>query len=178
MRGRTFGEDTNDKTAIEAAIVTLTAQAAFRLRKESRLARRAALMIETSRHKPRYQRWLREIRFMTSTNETGQLIRALIDEFDKIYSGRSMYHRANIFLYDFIEESCIQSDLFGAFKPAEHQRNKRRMQSLDSINNRYGRHTIRYAAEDLNKSWQPRKRLQSPRYVSNWDELPIARIVE
>lgn len=178
MRGRTFGEDTNSQDAIEAAIVTLVTQAAFRLRKENRLARRAALMIETSRHKPGYKRWHKEVRFAVPTAETGQIISALLEKLMEIYSERYMYHRANMFLYDFTQENEIQSDLFGLFDSKKHQRNKNRMKSLDNINNRFGRRTLRYAAEDLSKRWQPRKGLQSPRYVSNWNELPVARIVE
>lgn len=178
MRGRTFGEDTNVFHAIESAIVSLTTQAAFRLRREQRLARRAAVLIETSRHKPGYRRWYREVRFLSPTAETGQLIRALVDEFSAIYSSHHAYHRANIFLYDFVPKHGIQTDLIGAFNAAKHARDETRMQALDIVNNRYGRHTLRYAAEDLNKTWQPRRHLGSPRYVSNWNDLPTARIVQ
>ena len=53
-----------------------------------------------------------------------------------------------------------------------------RMTAVDAINNRFGRRHIYYAAEDLSKAWQPRRKIRSPRYVSRWDELPVAKIVQ
>jgi DNA polymerase V len=51
------------------------------------------------------------------------------------------------------------------------------MKAVDQINAQYGKDRIHYAAEDLSKSWQPKHEIRSPRYVSNWEELPVARIV-
>jgi DNA polymerase V len=50
------------------------------------------------------------------------------------------------------------------------------MQAVDRINTKHGRGKIYYAAEGLAKSWQPKQQIRSPRYVSDWDELPEARI--
>jgi len=51
------------------------------------------------------------------------------------------------------------------------------MQALDAINERYGKRTIRFAAEDLAKAWQPKHQARSPRYTTSLDELPLAQIV-
>jgi len=40
-----------------------------------------------------------------------------------------------------------------------------------------GKGRIYYAAEDLGKSWQPKQQIRSPRYVSDWAELPSAHII-
>src|SRR6185369_11969690 len=61
MRSRTFGEDTNEPHVLESAIATLTAQAAFALRKDGLLARRIGFFTNTSLHKPGYRRWVQEI---------------------------------------------------------------------------------------------------------------------
>lgn len=178
MRGRTFGEDTNDTYVIEAAIATLTTHAAFRLRHECQLARKAGLMIETSRHKPGYRRWYREITFPNPTTDTGHIIATLYREFEKLYLPRQMYHRANIFLYDLMPDDYLQTDLLGNLDTTFHDISRRRMQAIDTINSRYGRGAVRYAAQNLSRSWQPRKNLRSPRYVSSWHDLPVAKIVQ
>jgi DNA polymerase V len=177
MRGRTFGEDVNESYIIEAAIASLTARAAFRLRHENQLARKAAIMIETSRHKPGYRRWFKEVVFPSPTADTGQIIAALHEEFLELYLPQQLYHRANMFLYDLVPAKTLQTDLFGTVSVPMHEKSQARMKALDAINYRYGRGHIRYAAQDLSKSWQPRKKLQSPRYVSDWQEIPRARIV-
>jgi len=79
-------------------------------------------------------------------------------------------------LYDLVPEMALQTDLLGGVSPGRHDQAVARMQAVDHINTRYGRGKIYYAAEDLSKNWQPKRQTRSPRYVSNWDELPEAAI--
>lgn len=175
-RTRQFGEDTSDFHVLEAAIASLTAQAAGRLRDENLLARRAAFFLATNRHKPGYRRWTNEIVFNTPTNDTGLLITKLLELVQTDYSLNQSYHRAGVLLYDFVPVDHFQTDLLGYVEPAAHTRSLKRMQAIDAINKRYGKNRVHYAAEDLSKSWEPKRRLRSPRYVSRWDELPEAHI--
>jgi DNA polymerase V len=50
------------------------------------------------------------------------------------------------------------------------------MAAFDTINARYGKGRIRYAAETLSAAWQPRKGSCSPRYTSDWHDIPVARL--
>ena len=111
------------------------------------------------------------------TNDTGMIISSLIRELATIFNGRQKYHRLGVFLYDFTPETALQTDLLGLVHTGLHTRNQARMQALDIINSKWGRGKIYYAAEDLSKTWQPKHQIRSPRYVSNWSELPSARIV-
>lgn len=79
-------------------------------------------------------------------------------------------------MYDFVSEDALQTDLLGFVDSASHDRAKARMRALDAINKRWGRGKVYYAAEDLSKSWQPKRHIRSPRYVSDWNELPEARV--
>jgi DNA polymerase V len=176
MRSRTFGEDTNQLHVLEAAIATLGSQAAFKLRREELLARRIGVFANTNRHKPGYKRWVHEIRLDMPSNDSGVIISRLIQDLDEVFAGNHPYHRLGVFLYDFVPESSLQTDLLGAVDPAQHERSQSRMQAMDVINGKWGRGKIRYAAEDLSKIWQPKHQIRSPRYVSNWHELPEAFI--
>lgn len=177
MRSRTFGEDTNVQHALEAAIATLGAQAAFRLRRSNLLSRRIGLFVTTNQHKPGYRRWHREVKLSTPTQESGQIISLLVDELAQIFSNKQFYHRLGVYLHDFVPADSLQVDLFGDVNVADHDKARARMQALDAINQKWGRGRIRYAAEGLNNIWQPKHQIRSPRYVSNWDELPEAKIV-
>jgi DNA polymerase V len=46
------------------------------------------------------------------------------------------------------------------------------MQAMDAINSKYGSRQLHYAAENLASSWQPKRNLRSPRYTTDWAELP------
>ncbi|HSX44617.1 MAG TPA: Y-family DNA polymerase [Candidatus Saccharimonadales bacterium] len=176
-RTRTFGEDTNNAGVIEAALANFAAGAAYRLRREDQLTRRAGLFLTTSRHKPGYRSWTREIKFSTPTADTGLILSRLVSQFSQIYDQRQLYHRAGVWLYDFVPASRLQTDLLGYVNPTGFDRSKIKMNMIDQINNRWGKRTIRWATEDLGDNWQPKHRLLSPRYVSNWQELPLVQIL-
>lgn len=177
LRSRTFGEDTGTMHVLESAIATMSTRAAFDLRREGLLARRAGVFANTNRHKPGYQRWMSEVRLDTPTSDTGMLISLLVQEFARLHNPRQAYHRLGVFLYDFVPENQLQTDLLGQVDTTAHDRARARMQAMDRINSRHGRGHLRYAAEDLSKNWQPKQQIRSPRYLSSWDELPQAHIV-
>jgi DNA polymerase V len=175
MHGRMFGEDTNDFSIVEAAVASLTARAAYRLRREGLLTRRAVLSLYTNRHKPGFTRSDTPLYFTTPTADSGELISQLVAALQEVFRYGVAYHRANILFYDLVHESTLQADLFGTVNLAGSDTSKSRMHAFDSVNDRYGKRTIRYAAEDLSKRWEPKHQLRSPRYTTNWDELPIVR---
>lgn len=175
-RTRTFGEDTNDFHVLESALASFAARAAFRLRTSGQLTRRAGIFLTSNKHKPGYKHWSTEVKFEMPTADTGRLISAQIDMLAKLYSNGVLYHRAGVLLYDFVPARALQADLFGTINPMEHARSTGRMTVVDGLNNRYGRQTVRYAAEDLGNAWQPRQQLRSPRYTTSWNELPSVRI--
>lgn len=177
LRSRTFGEDTNLAHVLEAAIATLGARAGYVLRSEKLLARTIGLFVTTNRHKPGYRQWTREVRLGTPTSDSGQIIGRLVQELTTFYDPAQQYHRLGVFLNDFIPETALQTDLLGDTDLARHDQAAARMQALDSVNNRWGRGKLRYAAEDLSNAWKPKQKIRSPNYVSNWDELPQAHVL-
>lgn len=172
-RTRTFGEDTADIGALEAALASFATKAAFRLRADHQLARRAGVFAATNQHKPGYRTWQRETHFPVPTADTGKLIATAVGLFHEFYNARVTYHRAGIWLGDFVSADHLQTDMFGTVNIAQESQSQARMQTIDAINERFGRSKVRYATEGLGSKWQPKHRLHSPRYVSHWDELPI-----
>jgi DNA polymerase V len=177
MRSRTFGEDTGEAHVLEAATASLTAGAAFRLRAAGLLARRIGVFANTNRHKPGYKRWSRELKLETPTSDSGQIISLLVNLLQDFYSGSQRYHRLGVFLHDFVPADSLQTDLLGFVDTNSHGKSAARMQAIDLINARHGKGRIRYAAENLSDTWQPKHQIRSPRYVSDWAELPTARII-
>jgi DNA polymerase V len=176
LRSRTFGEDTAQAYVLEAAVASLATHATFRLRQAGLLARTIGVFANTNRHKPGYRRWVREVKLGTPLNDSGQIIRLLVDELPKIFVQGQDYHRLGVYLYDFVPAQALQTDLLGYVDTAAHAKATSRMQAIDYINQRHGKDKIHYAANDLSKTWQPKHQIRSPRYVSNWNELPEARI--
>jgi DNA polymerase V len=169
---RTFGEDTNDPYAIEAALAAFVTTATYKLRRSEQLTRRVTLFATTSKHKPGYASWYREIRLSQPSANTGELISMVTATFREFYNPRIQYHRAGITLHDFVPDAQLQVDLLGAIDITSHDKSKQRMAAVDTLNNRYGKRTMRFAAELVAQQWRPKYLLRSPRYVSRWNELP------
>ncbi len=176
MRSRTFGEDTEQAHVLESAIATMGTQAAFALRRGGLLAKRVGFFMNTNRHKPGYRQWVQEVTLGQPTSDTGLIISLLTKRLGEIFSPRQRYHRLGVYLYDLIPDSALQTDLLGAVSSETHDRMRTRMEAIDTINTKHGRGKIYYAAEGLGIGWQPKHQIRSPRYVSNWNELPKARI--
>jgi DNA polymerase V len=171
-RTRTFGHDTNDFSALEAAIASFASQAAFRLRTSRQLTRRAAVFLTTNKHKPGYTRFSREVIYPMPTADTGWLISSLVTELKNLYSPNYTYHRGGVMLYDFVPIHALQTDLLGSIRVKKHDRATNRLTAIDSLNEKFGKRTVHYAAEDLGFAWKPIYNLRSPRYTTHLDELP------
>ena len=176
MNGRMFGQDTSDFTVVEAAIASLTARAAFSLRREGLRARSASLSLSTNRHKPGYEWQQLGVRFATPTADTGHITAQLVSAAQSLFKDKKSYHRANILLYDLVGQAILQTDLLGEVNIKDYDAESARLQAVDAINSRYGKTTIHYAAENLSDAWLPKHSLRSPRYTTNWQELPTATI--
>lgn len=172
---RTFGHDTNQLHVLEAALANFAAKACFRLREGEQLARKAGFFMSTNRHKPGYKMISREVKLPMPSADTGYITGVLNQELAKVFNNKEWYHRAGVWLNDFVPQKDLQIDLLGNIDPAKHDADTNRMQALDKLNNRYGRRTVRYASEDLSTTWQPLKELQTPRYTTQWGELPKVR---
>lgn len=177
-RGRQFGTDTNNFDVIEAAVTTLAGRAAAELRRESQLAGHAAVILRTNRHKPGYSKMAETVRFYTPTADTGLICTQLVRSLRRAYSPNQNYHKAEVVLYDLTSASSLQTDLLGAVNLVTDSRSRARMQALDALTNKYGHHALRPAAEILSSQWQPRSNSLSPRYTSDWGELPTAKILQ
>lgn len=178
MKGRMFGQDTTDFSVVEAAIASLSARAAFAIRHEDLRAQGVRLSLSTNHHKPGYERHQASTHLRTPTADTGTLAATLVRLASELFRPGQAYHRANVMLYDLTSASRLQSDLFGEVDTHAADKAQARLQAVDALNAYYGRGTVRYAAEDLSDAWQPRHGSRSPRYTTNWHELPIARILD
>jgi DNA polymerase V len=176
MRGRTFGEETSSFEILEAAVASLTADATARLRRNHSVVQTSRIFIANSRHKPGYQHLDAIVRLSTPTADSGLLGQALVQALKTIYQPNLKYSRACVLLPELLPDVSIQIDLLGEVNVAQSDTSKLRMQAVDELNDRYGKNTVRFAAENLSDSWKPRKHLSSPRYTSSWDELPSAKL--
>ena len=174
--GRMFGQDTADPLAIRAAISSLTARACYDLRRDGLAARGVSLRLKGNRFKPDCPRWSHQLKLDTPTADPGLICQQLAAALAADPAAQQLWHRADVLLYNLVPAAQLQTDMLGYVQTAQAVRGQQRLQVVDAVNRRYGTGRLRYAAENLSNVWQPKAGSRSPRYTTDWGELPVAII--
>lgn len=174
--GRMFGHDTADPLAIRAAISSLTARACRDLRRDGLAANGVYLKLRGNRYKPGSPRWSHCLRLNTPTADSGLNCAQLATALAADPAAQQIWHRADVLLFNLTPSSHLQTDMLGYVQTAQAVRGQQRLQAIDAVNRRYGAGRLHYAAENLSNVWQPKAGSRSPRYTTDWGELPVAII--
>ena len=75
-------------------------------------------------------------------------------------------------LNDFYDEGVYQDDLFKKNNKKAHSEGL--MATIDKINNS-GTGKIIFASQGIEKTWSMKRLLKSPRYLTNWEEIPTVK---
>jgi len=92
----------------------------------------------------------------------------------RIYRPGYGYHKAGIMLSNIVPAANQQFSLFASGGAGDAQ-SRKLMGVLDGINGKFGRGSVKLAAEGIEKAWQMRRGNLSPRYTTDWDCLPVVQ---
>lgn len=112
----------------------------------------------------------------TATNFTPALCTAAGGLLEQIYRSGYRYKKVGVLVTNIASESAVQS-AFDTPPQAEIERRRKLMATMDAANRHFGRNAVRVgsAAEGGRLPvWWMRQTKKSPRYTTNWNELPIA----
>lgn len=171
MSSRSFGRPVTTLKELQEAVATYTSRAAEKLREDKCLAGCISVMVLTDRFKPdEYYGNRFSMPLPRPTAYTPQLSAYALMALDKIYLPRRKYKKAAIMLTGIVPETEHQLNLFQDTGMIERQ--KKVMRAFDSINRRYGRHIVRYAAEGTTQLWGNKSEQRSPSFTTDWSKLP------
>ena len=106
------------------------------------------------------------------TDDTRLIIRAALQGLDAVFREGHAYAKAEVMLLDLRQQGEFTDDLFAETQPVAAEKV---MSVLDSINNRWGRGTMRPARVPVTPEWGMKQELKSPNYTTRWDQLWTAR---
>lgn len=173
MCSRSFGQYVYDRDQLEEVVASYVARAAEKLRKQASLAGALMVFIRTnpfSPKEPQYQRSM-TIPLPEATADTRVLVMWALKGLKRIYRPGYAYQKAGVMLSELRPKAMVQASLFADL---EDDRGQRLMATLDVINQRWGRGTLRSAAEGMEKPWQMKRQRLSPSYTTDWEGLPMA----
>ena len=175
MSSRSFGQPVFVLEDLNEAVVSYTSRACEKLRHQHHVAGSIQVYLRTNPFKPdepQYNNGV-TVKLLHPTNNTFTLAEAALYGLKKIYKLGYAYKKAGIMLTDLCPEHQVPVDLFSGFDLPETQKAKTLMATLDEINAKMGRGTVRSAGEGLRKAWAMRSDNKSQAFTTDWAQLPM-----
>ena len=169
---RSFGQYIEDRDQLAEVVASYVARAAEKLRAQDSLAGALLVFIQTNPFNPKEPQYQRSMTLPLpeATADTRILVSWALKVLRRIYRPGFAYQKAGVMLSELRPRSMAQASLFVG---PETVRGKRLMSALDDINKRWGRGTLRTAAEGIEKPWQMKRQRLSPSYTTDWEGLPV-----
>lgn len=171
---RSFSQVVRDKKKLLEALTTYASRGAEKLRKAEQAAMVIQIFWRTSLFdstKP-IKSWSFTVDLREHTNDSRVLIRAVNRTVNQYFVSGYKLKKAGIILSALVPETQIQRSLFSN---QNETKAKKLMQVIDSINSQFGKETIKFAATGTKRQWITRAELKSPRYTTDWSEIPIVK---
>ena len=174
MSSRSFGTRVTELEDLSEAISYHAGNATQRLRKQNLYANAVHVFIQNSPfdEAPFYGNSL-SIALPSPTDCTLQMTRAALWLLNRIYRPDIYYQKAGVMLMDLVNAGGQQQDLYG--DAANDLKSANLMATMDRINKKYAKGTIKLASEGTDKVWAMRRSFKSPNYTNDWNELPVLK---
>lgn len=174
MSSRSFGTRVDTLSDLQEAISFHAANAGERLRKHGLYTSAVHVFIQNSPFdQAEYYGNSMTIALPSPTDCTLQINKAAQWLLKRIYKPDIYYQKAGVMLMELVSEGGKQQDLFG-YSAGEPKASKL-MATLDRINQKYSKGTVKLASEGIDKAWVMRRGAKSPNYTGSWEELPKVR---
>ncbi|BCA65791.1 Y-family DNA polymerase [Fluviibacter phosphoraccumulans] len=176
MSSRSFGQPVFLLEDLNEAVVSYSSRAAEKLRHQNHVAGAIQVFVQTNPFKPKEPQYNKgvTVKLLHPTNNTFQLAEAALYGLKRIYKLGYAYKKAGIMLTDLCPTDQVPIDLFSGFDEPETARAKNLMSTLDEINAKMGRGTVRSAGEGIQKAWAMRSSNKSNAFTTDWEQLATA----
>lgn len=103
-----------------------------------------------------------------ATDDVRLMTKAAVEAVDRIYRLGFKYSKAEVLLVSLCQKDEYTEDLFSITQPVA---SEKVMGVLDSINERWGRGTLRLASVPANPDWGMRREMMSQSFTTRVDQL-------
>jgi DNA polymerase V len=171
LSSRSFGQPVRDYNSLAEAITLYMSRAAEKLRAQDFLAGLLHVYIRTNPHKPDNPQYANgmTISLPSPTDDTLQLMKTALWVLKRLYKPHYAYAKAGVYLGDLMPRTSAQIDLFTPAQPTS--RSQKLMSTIDQINSKMGRDSVKLASEGMNYSWKMRSSRKSQNYTTSWNGL-------
>jgi DNA polymerase V len=172
ISSRSFGNTVTDVAVLKDAMSTFVANACVKLRAQGSHAALLQVFLHTNRFRkdlPQYNPCI-TVPLPQPTNDSLVVNRWADHLVGRMFKPGYEYKKAGVMLGDISPVGRYQTDWLEPPQATD----TRLMTTLDKLNQRYGRGTVKVSTQGAHTGWQMRQERKSPNYTTNWDTLPLA----
>lgn len=169
---RQFGAPVTNVDELREAMARRAGRAAEKIRDRGLVAQRLIAFAHGSRHRPNPPSASRSALLSPASNDPRVIIAHTSRMVDAMFVAGGVYTKCGVLLEELTPEGAAQADLFAVVDP----RAPALLAALDGINARFGRDTIKIAAQGCGARPSDTRRSQkSPSWTTNFAEIPVAK---
>ncbi len=178
---RSFGASVLDLPSLVEAVSTFASRAAEKLRQQGSVAGAVQVYLRTNPFRPqdeqRSRTWTTPL--PRPTDDTQRLVQAAVRGLEAAYTPGYRYAKVGVTLQD-LQAATHRHDELPGFASGHAPAPDRGplMKAMDAVNRRYGKGTLTVASTGATRPqrhWVMRQERRTPRYTTQWDELPEVR---
>ncbi len=172
ISSRSFGHTVEDVAVLKDAMSTFVANACVKLRAQGSHAALLQVFLHTNRFRkdlPQYNPCI-TVPLPQPTNDSLVVNRWADYLVGRMFKPGYAYKKAGVMLGDISPVSHCQMDWL---EPTQRS-DTRLMNTLDKLNQRYGRGTVKVSTQGAHQGWQMRQERKSANYTTDWGSLPGA----
>ncbi len=168
---RSFGKLIDNYEQLAEAVSNFAARCAEKLRKQKSCANMLLVFLNTNPFRSDLKQYYKYI-FITlpvATSSTSEIIHYALIGLKSIYQTGYQFKKAGVIVSEIIPNNSIQQNMFDN---SNRQKTEKLMNTLDKINQKLGRDTVRLSSQGVSKrEWKLRQESLSPSYTTNWTQL-------
>lgn len=175
VRSRSFGRPVTDLADLREALTMHVQRAGERLRSNGQVTNCIHVFLQTNRFQkgPQYSACKSKV-LPSSTNYTPALLKPALELLGEIYRSGYAYKKTGVLLTGLDQDRKRQLTFWDMDK-TRLLREKKLMNTIDKINARFGRDTLKYASCGIEANWDMKRDKVSQEFTSKWDDLPVVK---
>jgi DNA polymerase V len=169
---RSFDTQYEDYEYIKERISSFAISCGEKMRKQNSCCQVISVFLRTNQFQPNAPQYGKSIVVKTPypTNSSIDLVKSAIQGFNRIYKKGFQYKKAGVIVMGLTPENNRQLALFNQENP----KHRKLMLQIDQLNKSLGNQKIKFACQDLQRTWKMRQERLSQRYTTNLNEIITA----
>lgn len=166
---RSFEKNYSSLSDLQERVSTFAVSCAEKLRKQNGYCRSLTVFIQTAHYRKELPQYGRSIllHLPYPSQSTPDIMQQALKGLKMIYKSGYAFKKAGVILMDIIPANALQMSLFT--KP-DH-RHPALMRAVDKLNSKHGQAIVKYACQDMKRTWKMKQEKLSPRYTTKLSDI-------